>query len=540
MHTIRRHLGIFMLYMLPIGICAQTHDYSDCSSIVMDEPSLAHVNITGIEVLPTGKEDNLHAWLEYSDDKGVSFKKRVIVNAQGATSLRYPKKNLSVDFCEDEWIGKKTTGITIGNWIKQDAFHFKAGWLDSFRGGLAVATAYKFYDDITGDRPHVLERAGLTDYSSKALCHPDGFPCIVYLNGEFYGIYAWQLKKHRKNMGMEKDNPLQVWFQLETYTNSFSSGEVKWNDINIKNPKVVTEESKDIIRNFADYHNELTAMSHTMSDDGMRQEIAKRYDTASFIDFIIYAIITSNIDGTGKNAQLFTYDGTKWFVAPYDLDETFGISWIGTFIFPPEWSWISTRYDMENYTNSVPYYWIKTYYWQDIRDRYAALRRSGAISEEGLLRHLTDWNRRVGTDYYTLEYNKWSTCPSNGHPLYNGQWTLIEDWSDYYSLPSYDSGRAYSVGDCCTYNYRVWKATQPVKSIPPVAENGYTDTEERVRSWIKKRIELEDEYLGYCTTDDVPSTYPSKAKRPVTKRLINRNIIISAGEKNYHINGMQK
>lgn len=25
-----------------------------------------------------------------------------------------------------------------------------------------------------------------------ALCHPDAFPCLVYLNSEFYGIFAWQ------------------------------------------------------------------------------------------------------------------------------------------------------------------------------------------------------------------------------------------------------------------------------------------------------------------------------------------------------------
>ena len=189
MSILIKHICITTLLILPVCSYAQA-DYSNNSSIVMDEPSLAYVNISGIESMPTGKEDNLHAWFEYSDDKGNTFKKRIILNAQGASTLRYPKKNLSIDFCEDEWIGAKTTKFTIGKWVKQDAFHFKANWLDSFRGGLAIVTAYRLYDDITQDRPHILERAGMTDYSTKALCHPDGFPCIISLNGKFYGIYA--------------------------------------------------------------------------------------------------------------------------------------------------------------------------------------------------------------------------------------------------------------------------------------------------------------------------------------------------------------
>lgn len=157
MYAIRQHICVLIMLLFSTGVYAQKIIATTAnSSIVIDEPSLAHVNITGIESLPMTKNDNLHAWFEYSDDNGNYFKKRVIVNAQGATSLHYPKKNLSIDFCEDEWVGNKTTNITIGNWVKQDAFHFKANWLDSFRGGLAVYTTYKFYDDIVKDRPHIL------------------------------------------------------------------------------------------------------------------------------------------------------------------------------------------------------------------------------------------------------------------------------------------------------------------------------------------------------------------------------------------------
>lgn len=535
MSILIKHICITTLLILPVCSYAQA-DYSNNSSIVMDEPSLAYVNISGIESMPTGKEDNLHAWFEYSDDKGNTFKKRIILNAQGASTLRYPKKNLSIDFCEDEWIGAKTTKFTIGKWVKQDAFHFKANWLDSFRGGLAIVTAYRLYDDITQDRPHILERAGMTDYSTKALCHPDGFPCIISLNGKFYGIYAWQLKKHRKNMGMEKDNPKHVWFQLDTYTNSLNNGVMKWEDISIRNPKNVTEESKNIIQKFANYNNELTQMSYVLTQEAMRQEIAKRYDVANIIDFILYGIITSNIDGFGKNCHFFTYDGVKWFVVPYDLDMTFGISWIASFTFPAEWSWLTSDYKMDGYMG-VPYNWIKKYYRDEIKERYATLRKNGAISEERIMRHLTDWNQRVGKLNYDLEYEKWNTCPSNGYSINNKQWICTNDWSNYYSTTPYDNNKSYNTGDCCVYDYRVWTATEPVMGISPVVKKGYTDTEDRVATWLKRRLELMDDYLGYSSTG-IQSIPVSKSNNIVKKRIINNRIVISINDKLFYTNGV--
>ena len=75
---------------------------SESSNIKLAEPRCAFVNITGIDKMPIKKDQDLHAWLECYDGNGKYFKKRVIMNAQGNSSLAYPKKNLSVSFCEDE------------------------------------------------------------------------------------------------------------------------------------------------------------------------------------------------------------------------------------------------------------------------------------------------------------------------------------------------------------------------------------------------------------------------------------------------------
>jgi hypothetical protein len=43
-----------------------------------------------------------------------------------------------------------------------------------------------------------------------ARCFPDGFPVIVYQNGEFWGVNSWQLKKHRDNYMLSKKKATHI------------------------------------------------------------------------------------------------------------------------------------------------------------------------------------------------------------------------------------------------------------------------------------------------------------------------------------------
>lgn len=299
-------------------------------------------------------------------------------------------------------------------------------------------------------------------------------------------------------MNMDKANPKHVWFQLETYTDSFDTGEMDWSHIEIKNPKTVTAESKDYIQALAAYNKELEALEQGSGAQTMREEISARFDVTSMINMIIHGVITSNIDGFGKNANFFTYDGKKWFVMPYDLDETFGNCWISSFQFPAEWSYLSSDYSLAT-SRKNPYGWVCKYFWQDIQDKYRKLREGGTISPEAIMAHLEDWNARVGTENYSREYAKWAECPSSAVPAISEEWEFIEDWSDYYSkdIEDYSSTREYAQGDVCRYDYRLWRAKKAVCGAVPVVRKGYFDTESRVRSWLEKRIALDDVYFGY-------------------------------------------
>ena len=151
-----------------LGLDRIRRDWSNDTYITIEEPSCAYVNITGATRVP-------------------------------------------------EYKGDITTSITIGDWVEQDGFHFKAYYSDFFRG-IAVMGC-KLYQQMTDDIGRAWSRSGgLAKNEPKALCHPDGFPCVVYLNGNFYGIYSWQLKKYRANMAQRKGDARQEGEDTATRT----------------------------------------------------------------------------------------------------------------------------------------------------------------------------------------------------------------------------------------------------------------------------------------------------------------------------------
>jgi hypothetical protein len=157
-------------------------DWSNNTAIAFAEPQYAYANIS-CDSLPTSKTDDAHAHISFYDNNGNYFQKKILFNLQGDPK---DKNNYSISFVEDEWKGDVTPDITIGDWVTQDEFHLKAFYSDGFRGTAEIA--YQLYSQIT----------------ERDNCYPRAFPMSLYINGDFYGIMAWQLKKHRDNMGLNK------------------------------------------------------------------------------------------------------------------------------------------------------------------------------------------------------------------------------------------------------------------------------------------------------------------------------------------------
>lgn len=506
-------------------------DWSESSFIQIPEPRFAIINITNIDSMPTTKQDNKKAYLEFWDMQGNYFKKYAILNAQGSSSLNLKKKNVDIDLCNDEWIGDDTPNIRIGEWVPQDSFHMKAYYTDFFRGVGAVS--YKLYDQIVRTRGNMYDRPwkkalidmskiGVTtkslgnpyvgDYSlltdTGARCFPDGFPVAVYFKGEFYGIFSFQLKKHRDNYHLDKGTAENVHLDGIICYDTLWNGTINWgtgeNSFEIRNPKnlyaiggnkydadikqeeiagqtevdawitagqlpdgtaisskikknlQMTAKVKKYIQDFANSLNiiknaaTIYESSSKTEDDlkAFKQVFEKYYDADNLIDYLIIIDILRNGDSTRKNWQWFTYDGIKWWVGLYDCDCVFGASFLGMNIIPP------VNYHQGSNGN-LPLTFILKYYMDALNNRYKILADMGIISADHMIGLLQDWCMRIGTDFFKEEYKKWSDSPCIADSVVRDEyWEAVLDDSgnpQTDTSETYNATKAYNVGDVVSF-----------------------------------------------------------------------------------------
>ena len=100
----------------------------------------------------------------------------------------------------------------------------------------------------------------------NARCFPDAFPCVVYMNGDFYGLYSWQLKKHRKNMNLKKNNSEHI--HLHGFmNNNFFNGAIEWDRIEVKNPKNLYDMDGKPYDDYAELIDETSPYYNLETDD---------------------------------------------------------------------------------------------------------------------------------------------------------------------------------------------------------------------------------------------------------------------------------
>ena len=536
-------------------------DLSESSFIQIPEPRFAVINITNIDSMPTTKKDNKKAFLEFWDRQGNYFKKRVILNAQGNSSMMFVKKNAAIDICNDEWVGDDTAKIRFGNWVPQDSFHLKAYYTDFFRGVGVIC--YKLYEQILMSRGNMTDRPwkkalidmnsiGITTKSlgsslvgqldletdTGALCHPDGFPVALYLNGKFYGIFSWQLKKHRDNYHMNKSTAEHIHLDGDLYSNVILNGKqnINWSAFEVRNPKglyaiggnkydadvkqeeiagtdevnawialgklpdgttitskiqknlKLTAKVKEYIYNFSETLNKVIEAKNVYESSSkteaelkvFQDAIEKYYDIDNLVDYEILSDIINNIDGFGKNWQWVTYDGIKWYVLGYDFDMSFGANSSGDGIVSPP----------TNFVGDIGYtltYYIIHYFKDKLQARYKELSDNRIISHDNIMSLVKDWMDRIGTSFYKEEYNKWNDSPCISNSVVRDEyWSVVTDESGvpltdisetFNAMTAYSVGQEVSFGkssDMGFFRFKCIKATEALPSNTPHEISDYS------------------------------------------------------------------
>ena len=291
------------------------------NNYIFGKPSgLIEINYETTQLpLPTAKGTVLKGQITINID-GQILKCYSTLEVQGSGSTAYPKKNWTFALYSDSALSQQIN-LSIGNTLLQQEWVFKANYTDKaqVRNLLNYNLWTKFLNARTGNFPVKdidFSYLGLTGdvVQTNATSYPTGFNCVLNINGSFYGIGQLMIGKKRENYNIPKNSPKKILIGLGGIA-GFRTDTLPDGTYELRAPSSVTAVTTACLnawRTFA----QSTQTSFTANK-------AMYFHTANIVDFYIYSQFTGNIDGITNNAHMCTWDGTKWFFLPYDMDLTF-------------------------------------------------------------------------------------------------------------------------------------------------------------------------------------------------------------------------
>lgn len=385
--------------------------------------SLVTIDLTADKIPASKAEGDVNATAVITLDGSV-FSSRCKISVQGASSASYPKKNLNLEFFDKTF--DNNIELKIGGLRPHDTWVYKANWVDStqcrnlmcYRLWQAFQASRSGYPKYDIDATYVGKK-GMDGFPTGATAVPAGYPCVMHINGEFYGIGTFLIGKKRDNYNLKKDSPLQIQLDISQWIllNSMSTNYQDANLLEFKAPKTVTAETVAALSSW-------DAFAGAGITDFATQ-VDKKLDKQNLIDFYLFVtfisaadLIHNSSDNLIKNVQLVTWNGTKWFFMPYDLDTVFGNNWAGGYSYKPA----------ENLPWCVGSFWdnVRTVYGNDIAARYKELRDKKIISVDWVYDMSTHIQMRYPAGAYKNELAKWSvTTPALPYFSNNGRDQLV-------------------------------------------------------------------------------------------------------------------
>ena len=264
-------------------------------------------------------EGDISGMAEKSDVRDIAFKYEndgeiitgyAEIKPQGTSSLVYDKKNFTIKFYEDEAHENKLN-IDVG-WGAQNKYCLKANWVDRTHSRNVVTAKLG---------AEVQQKYGLLTQAPKNGL-VDGFPIEIYSNGEFYGIYTWNIPKDAWQFGMDEDDPNHLVVSGETYTPTTLFQDLS----NIYSWEFEVGESTV---------ESLTSLGRMIdfvvssSDEEFVEQFETYLDLDAALNYYIMVDYCHLADNHGQNMLMATYDGMKWYLSLYDLDTSWGTTWNG-------------------------------------------------------------------------------------------------------------------------------------------------------------------------------------------------------------------
>ena len=144
------------------------------------------------------KDKKVKVGVKYTSEDN-NFECDATLKVQGASSSYYPKKNFTIQLFEKETDYDEKFKVRMADkWGKESKYCLKANWID-FSHARNIVSA-KLYGQVSKSRNIADEFNQLVNGGAI-----DGFPVVIYLNGNFHGLYTWNIPKDKWMTNMDDD-----------------------------------------------------------------------------------------------------------------------------------------------------------------------------------------------------------------------------------------------------------------------------------------------------------------------------------------------
>lgn len=335
-------------------------------------------NIEGMET----KEDERIVGFNFLS-KSVSFIKYAKIKIQGSSSLNYDKKNYTIKLydtsdCEEEY------EVDFG-WGKENKYVMKANWIDKTHSRNIVSARIV---------SSVSKKYGLFENAPNN-ASIDGFPVEVYSDGEFLGLYTFNIPKADWMLGLDEDNENHLAFDAkhnldQTYFYEEPTYDQWELEVGTEN-----DENLDKLKRIYDFVN-------NSSDEEFKNSFKEYFNLDASLNYYVLSESLLFADNVAKNMILITYDGKVWYPVLYDLDASFGSNPYGAFLYKDG--------GLVNFGESCFWSRFRDVFWNEICDRYKELRKD-ILTTKNINKEIDLFYNSISKESFEKENDRWENIP---------------------------------------------------------------------------------------------------------------------------------
>lgn len=307
----------------------------------------------------------------YNKEGSREFRGYAKVKWQGSSSIIYPKKNYTINLYKDEDCTEEYNIEFKTGWGEHNKYVLKANFIDTTHARNIISA--KLWGQMVKSRnTSSISYIKLKDFVNGGAV--DGYPIRVYFNGEYKGLYTFNLPKDGYTFGMTgaATECLLSAEKGSAGTRFQSAALINGTDFDYE---VEPPDNSWVLNSFNAIYNALQITDATQKKTALETCL----DIYSIIDHMIFTTLIVANDNRDKNFLMGTYDGTKWFLSQYDMDATYGLQWHGC-------AYYSHKDAISNYTYGALCTAIFNLYKEEFKNRYTYIREN--IINTGNLQYL--------------------------------------------------------------------------------------------------------------------------------------------------------